>query len=141
MSEKAASTKREALIAEMLGDVQVAIAQLERAIAAADRLDGTLSANTNALTAATEKYRLQVDDIAARLRVETAAMLTKATEHAANALVGKQTTVLQEAATKAVRKAIQDGLGSRLRKYFAIAVVASGILSAAIVIVASKLFK
>ena len=141
MNEKAASTKREALIAELLGDVQVAIVQLEKAISAGQKLDGTLERNTISLTTATEKYRLQVDDMAARLRVETAAMLTKTTEHAATALVGKQTAVLQDAATNAVSKAIRDGLGSRLRKYFAIAVIASGLLSAVIVIVASRLIK
>ena len=141
MNEKAASTKREALIAELLGDVQVAIVQLEKAISAGQKLDSTLERNTISLTTATEKYRLQVDDMAARLRVETAAMLTKTTEHAATALVGKQTAVLQDAATNAVSKAIRDGLGSRLRKYFAIAVIASGLLSAVIVIVASRLIK
>ena len=139
MNENAASTKREALIAELLGDVQVAIGQLERAIVTGQKLDGTLERNTTALTTATEKYRLQVDDMAARLRVETAAMLTRTTEHAAAALVGKQTLVLQEAATNAVRKAIQDGLGRRLRQYFVIAVLVSGALSAVIVIAAIKL--
>ena len=68
-------------------------------------------------------------------------MLTKTTEHAATALVGQQTAVLQDAATNAVRKAIQDGLGSRLRKYFAIAVIASGIISGAIVVVAERVMK
>ena len=141
MSDSKPSNTRETLIAELLGDVQVAIGQLERAIVAGQKLDGTLERNTNSLTTATEKYRQQVDDMAARLRVETAAMLTKTTEHAATALVGKQTAVLQDAATNAVRKAIQDGLGSRLRKYFAIAVIASGIISGAIVVVAERVMK
>ena len=141
MSDSKPSNTRETLIAELLGDVQVAIGQLERAIVAGQKLDGTLERNTISLTTATEKYRLQVDDMAARFRVETAAMLTKTTEHAATALVGKQTAVLQDAATNAVRKAIQDGLGSRLRKYFAIAVIASGIISGAIVVVAERVMK
>ena len=139
MSDKPPSTTREALIAEMLGDLQVAIGRLEEAIAAGNRLDNTLGVSTQALTTATENYRVQINDMVARLRVETSAMLTKTTEHAANALVGKQTVVLQEAATNAVRKAIQDGLGRRVRKYFVIAVLVSGALSAVIVIAAIKL--
>lgn len=138
MSDAKPSTTRDALIAELLGDLQGAIGKLEQAIEAGNRLDKALGGSTNALTAATEKYRLLIDDMAARLRVETAAMLKTATEHAANALVGQQTAVLQQAATGAVSKAIQDGLGSRLRKYFVMGVLVSGVLSAALVIVAFK---
>ena len=133
------STAREAMIAEILGDLEVAIDRLEEAIAAGNRLDKTLGVSTQALTTAGENYRVQINDMVARLRVETSAMLIKTTEHAANALVGKQTLVLQAAATNAVRKAIQDGLGRRLRKYFVIAVLLSGVLSAAIVIAAITL--
>ena len=103
MSGQAPSTTREALLAEMLGDVQIAINKLDTAIEAGRGLDGALSASTASLNAASENYRAQVNDMMARLRVETATMLTKTTEHAANALVGKQTVVLQEAATNAVR--------------------------------------
>ena len=140
MSDKPPSNTREALIAELLGDVQLAIDKADNAIAAAGALDKTLGASTAALNSAIENYRAQVNDMMARLRVETATMLTKTTEHAANALVGKQTVVLQEAATNAVRQAIADGIGRRAGFYFAISSLGSALISAAIVIVAVKIF-
>ena len=140
MSGQAPSTTREALLAEMLGDVQIAINKLDTAIEAGRGLDGALSASTASLNAASENYRAQVNDMMARLRVETATMLTKTTEHAANALVGKQTVVLQEAATNAVRQAIADGIGRRAGLYWVIGSLGSALVSAAIVIVAVKVF-
>ena len=138
MSGQAPSTTREALLAEMLGDVQIAINKLDTAIEAGRGLDGALSASTASLNAASENYRAQVNDMMARLRVETATMLTKTTEHAANALVGKQTVVLQEAATNAVRQAIADGIGRRAGLYWVIGSLGSALVSATIVIVAVK---
>ena len=140
MSGQAPSTTREALLAEMLGDVQIAINKLDTAIEAGRGLDGALSASTASLNAASENYRAQVNDMMARLRVETATMLTKTTEHAANALVGKQTVVLQEAATNAVRQAIADGIGRRVGLYWVIGSLGSALVSATIVIVAVKVF-
>lgn len=140
MSGQAPSTTREALLAEMLGDVQIAINKLDTAIEAGRGLDGALSASTASLNAASENYRAQVNDMMARLRVETATMLTKTTEHAANALVGKQTVVLQEAATNAVRQAIADGIGRRVGLYWVIGSLGSALVCAAIVIVAVKVF-
>ena len=140
MSGQAPSTTREALLAEMLGDVQIAINKLDTAIEAGRGLDGALSASTASLNAASENYRAQVNDMMARLRVETATMLTKTTEHAANALVGKQTVVLQEAATNAVRQAIADGIGRRASLYLVIGSLGSALVSATIVIVAVKVF-
>ena len=140
MSDKPPSNTREALIAELLGDVQLAIDKADNAIAAAGALDKTLGASTAALNSAIENYRAQVNDMMARLRVETATMLTKTTEHAANALVGKQTVVLQEAATNAVRQAIADGIGRRAGFYLAIGSLGSALISATIVIVAVKIF-
>ena len=140
MSDKPPSNTREALIAELLGDVQLAIDKADNAIAAAGALDKTLGASTAALNSAIENYRAQVNDMMARLRVETATMLTKTTEHAANALVGKQTVVLQEAATNAVRQAIADGIGRRAGLYLAIGSLGSALISATIVIVAVKIF-
>ena len=140
MSGQAPSTTREALLAEMLGDVQIAINKLDTAIEAGRGLDGALSASTASLNAASENYRAQVNDMMARLRVETATMLTKTTEHAANALVGKQTVVLQEAATNAVRQAIADGIGRRAGLYWVIGSLGSALVSATIVIVAVKVF-
>jgi hypothetical protein len=73
------------------------------------------------------------------MRLEIATMMKTTTEQAAQAVVSQQTVVLQQAAATAVYKAIQTGLGTRLRKYFAIGVIASGVISAMIVMVAIKL--
>lgn len=139
-SEKAGPRNtRDALMAELFGEVDTLLSRCEAIPKELSQVANDLGANTNALLAATEKHRAQVDDMIARVRVETAAMLTKTTEHAANALVGQQTAVLQQAASSAVNKAIHDGLGSRLRKYFVVAVLVAAVLSAAIVIAAMKL--
>lgn len=66
-------------------------------------------------------------------------MLRQSSEHAANSMVGMQTAVLQEAAANAVRQAIHNGLGSRLRTYFAFAAITSGLLSAVTVMLTLKL--
>lgn len=123
----------------MLGDVHTAIGKLDSAMSAADHLGARLDASTQALTKATEDYRSQIDDTAARLRAETSAMLKQSSEHAAKAMVGMQTAVLQEAATNAVRKAVHDGLSSRLYAYVVISVIVSGLMSAAIVVAVLKL--
>lgn len=123
----------------MLGDVHTAIGKLDSAMLAADHLGARLDASTKALTTATEDYRSQIDDTAARLRAETSVMLKQSSEHAAKAMVGMQTAVLQEAATNAVRKAVHDGLSSRLYTYAVISVIVSGLVSAAIVVAVLKL--
>jgi hypothetical protein len=139
MSEGKPGTTREALIAEMLGDLQVASGKLDQAVATAARMTDRIDASTRSLNVATGEYRTAVDDMAARFRLEIATLMQTATAHAAKAVVSQQTAVLQQAAAAAVQKAIQDGLGSRLRKYFAVAVIASGVISAGIVMTAIKL--
>jgi hypothetical protein len=139
MSGAKSATTREALIAELLGDLQVASGKLDHAVAAAARMTDRIDASTRSLNVATDQYRSSLDDMAARLRVEIATLMQTATAHAAKAVVSQQAVVLQQAAASAVQKAIQDGLGSRLRKYFVVAVIASGMLSAIIVMTAIKL--
>ena len=140
MSETKPSTTREALIAELLGDIHVATQKITDAVAAATALENTMGASSAALITATENYRAGVNDMLARVRVETSAMLTTTTEHAAAAVVGQQTAVLQAAATAAVQTAIAEGLGDKLRLYLICGVLASGALSACLVVLALKLF-
>lgn len=136
MSDLKPSNTREALIAEMLGDIHVSIEKFEQVLSALKEVDNTLGANTKALTDAIQKYQEQINEMAARLRVETAAMLTKTTEHAAAVLVGQQTSVLQQAATLAIRKAIKENLSAMLIKYMAItSIITTCVISAVIAIV------
>ena len=95
------SNAREALLAELLGDVQVLLARLEEA-------DRSAKATAAAVTDATAQYRGQVDDLVNKLRAETASIVLKTTEHAAQSLVGQQQATLQKAATQAMQQALSD---------------------------------
>lgn len=108
MSEKP-SNAREALLAEMLGDVHTLLARLEQA-------DQSAKATATAVTDATAQYRKQVDDLVSMLRSETASIVLKTTEHAAQSLVGQQQATLQKAAMHAMQHAISAHLLQRTRR-------------------------
>lgn len=103
------STAREALLAELLGDVHRLIERVESA-------DKSARATAEALTEATAQYRGQVDEMTARLRAETASIITQTTDHAAKALVGQQAATLQKAATIAMEKTLSAQLLKRTRR-------------------------
>jgi vacuolar-type H+-ATPase subunit H len=105
MSERPGSAK-EALIAELLGDVHLLIERVEKA-------DASAKATAQALNEATASYRGQVDDLTERLRSETAKIITQTTEHAAQSLVSQQASTLQKAATQAMDKALTAQLLKR----------------------------
>jgi vacuolar-type H+-ATPase subunit H len=105
MSERSGSAK-EALIAELLGDVHLLIERVEKA-------DASAKATAQALNEATASYRAQVDDLTERLRSETAKIITQTTEHAAQSLVSQQASTLQKAATQAMDKALTAQLLKR----------------------------
>lgn len=103
------STAREALLAELLGDVHRLIERVESA-------DKSARATAEALTEATTQYRGQVDEMTARLRAETASIITQTTDHAAKALVGQQAATLQKAAAIAMEKTLSVQLLKRTRR-------------------------
>lgn len=103
------STAREALLAELLGDVHRLIERVESA-------DKSARATAEALTEATTQYRGQVDEMTARLRAETASIITQTTDHAAKALVGQQAATLQKAAAIAMEKTLSAQLIKRTRR-------------------------
>jgi vacuolar-type H+-ATPase subunit H len=105
MSERPGSAK-EALIAELLGDVHLLIERVEKA-------DASAKATAQALNEATASYRGQVDDLTERLRSETTKIITQTTEHAAQSLVSQQASTLQKAATQAMDKALTAQLLKR----------------------------
>ena len=107
MSDKP-SNAREALLAELLGDVQGLLSRLERA-------DLSAKATADAVNAATAQYRDQVDEMVSRLRAETASIIVKTTEHAAKSLVGQQQATLQAAATQALQQALSKQVLRRTR--------------------------
>jgi vacuolar-type H+-ATPase subunit H len=105
MSARPGSAK-EALIAELLGDVHLLIERVEKA-------DASAKATAQALNEATAGYRTQVDDLTERLRSETTKIITQTTEHAAQSLVSQQASTLQKAATQAMDKALTAQLLKR----------------------------
>lgn len=103
------STAYEALLAELLGDVQELLARAEHA-------DLSAKQTAVAITEATAAYRAQVDDMVAKLRSETASIVLRTTEHAAKSLVGQQQATLQKAATQAMQQALTDQVLKRTRR-------------------------
>lgn len=139
MSESARpspATAREALLAELLGDVQHVAQRVEMLL---DRLSAADTDATNtaaALKQASAEYRHQVDDMLARLRVEFAQLLATAAQHAVGQLAERQTTALQQGAVAAVRQALLDVSRRDQRRQLwltvALSVAASGLATAAV---------
>lgn len=103
------STIREALLAEVLGDVQEVLLRLEQASSNAQNITVTLNH-------ATDQYRSQVDDMVAQLRAETASIVLKTTEHAAQSLVGQQHATLEKAARSALQQVMTTTVLRRSRR-------------------------
>lgn len=132
-------------MAELFGDVDKLLNRCEAIPAQVSQAAERITASTQALDGAGEAYRARINEIAERMRAETATMLVRVTDQAATTLVQKQTAFLQEAATVAIRHALDRELGARLRQYYSrliIAIVACSLLGAVIVVVAvSKLLQ
>ncbi len=118
------SNAREALLAELLGDVQTLLGRLENA-------DQSAKATAAAVTDATAQYRTQVDELVTKLRVETANIVLKTTEHAAQSLVGQQQATLQKAATQAIQQALNEHVLRRTRRDWMIAIGSSALTGSA----------
>ena len=102
-------TAREALLAELLGDVHILLGRLELA-------DKSAKETAIAVTQATAQYRSQVDELVGKLRTETASIILKTTEHAAQSLVGQQQETLQKAASLAMQSALTEQVLKRSRR-------------------------
>ena len=102
-------TAREALLAELLGDVQILLGRLELA-------DKSAKETAIAVTQATAQYRNQVDELVGKLRTETASIILKTTKHAAQSLVGQQQETLQKAASQAMQSAFTEQVLKRSRR-------------------------
>jgi hypothetical protein len=118
------SNAREALLAELLGDVQTLLGRLEQA-------DQSAKATAAAVTDATAQYRGQVDELVNKLRAETASIVLKTTAHAAQSLVGQQQATLQKAATQAMQQALSEQVLRRTRRDWMAAVVCSALTGSA----------
>jgi hypothetical protein len=122
------SNAREALLAELLGDVQALLVRLEQA-------DQSAKETANAVREATAQYRAQVDELVSKLRAETAAIVLRTTEHAARTLVGQQQATLQKAATLAMQHAITAQVLRRTRRDWLMAAALGALSGSALTIV------
>ena len=109
------STTREALLAELLGDVKVALDRIDDLRVELKAVDTSARETATALTDATSQYKSQVNDSAARLRLEISNIIIKTTEHAAKTLVSQQTATLQQAARLAFKEALNAEMMKRTR--------------------------
>jgi hypothetical protein len=134
MSDRTPSTAKEALVAELLGDVHILLERLEQ-------VDRNTKATTAALNEATEQYRGQVDGMVARLRSETANVIALATEQAAKTMVGQQTETLQKAATAAMQKALSVEVLKRTRRDWFAAIVIGASTGAVFALLGSMLLR
>jgi hypothetical protein len=134
MSGRPPATAKEALIAELLGDVQILLGRLEQA-------DTSTKATTAALNEATAQYRGQVDGMVAKLRAETANVIMQATEQAAKTLVSQQTETLQKAATAAMQKALSAEVLKRTRRDWFAAVLIAAAMGALVAASTMLLFR
>jgi hypothetical protein len=122
MNEKPSNT-REALMAELLGDIQHAIDRLEAA-------DKSARDTAAAVSAATAQYQTKADELVNRLRAETENIVLKTTAHAAQALVGQQQATLQAAATAAMKQTLNEQFMKRSQRDWLIAFACGGLVGA-----------
>jgi cell division septum initiation protein DivIVA len=125
------STVREALLAELLGDIRHALDKIDELHTELEKVDGSAKATAQALNEANQQYRAQLDDLVAKLRFETSVMIIKTTEHAARTLVSQQTDVIQKSATIAIRQALSKEILQRTRNEWLMTVALSGFLGGA----------
>lgn len=103
------NTAREALLAELIGDVQTLWEKLDAASASA-------TATADALHRATQAHEAQIDTTLDKVRAEFSRLIVQATEKAAEALVAPQTSALQAAAVKAMSQALTQSVRARARR-------------------------
>ncbi|HJV71223.1 hypothetical protein [Ideonella sp.] len=93
-------------MAELLDDLQRMADRVEALRDLQDRSEAHAKNTAQSLLQASSQFRASVDDTLARLRVEFAALMASATEHAARSVVGEQAQVLERAAMAAVRQSL-----------------------------------
>lgn len=104
-------TAREALIAELLGDVDRLLARVEALPALVAGAEGRLSGTVAALDEAGDKYRLAVTAFTEQAKADLSEYLDLKTAHAAQLAaqtVEEQRAALQEAASFAFRSEASD---------------------------------
>lgn len=128
------STAREALLAELIGDVQKLWEKLDAASASA-------TATADALQKATQAHEAQIDATLDKVRAEFSRLIVQATEKAAEALVAPQTSALQAAAVKAMSQALTQSVRARARRESIQLAALSGAVGAAVALLLQGLWQ
>ena len=97
------NTAREALIAEMLGDLDAIIERAERLPAIVEAAEGKLSATATALENAGDKYRLAVTAFNDQAKAELSEYLDRKTTQAVAKTLEESKAAMQDAARLAFR--------------------------------------
>jgi hypothetical protein len=137
-------TTREALIAEMLGDLDLLLARVEALPALIATAEERLTSTVTALDNAGDKYRMAITAFTEQAKTELAEYLDRKTIEVSSKTVEEQRAAIQEAARVAFRSEASDkaanlglvlgeaakefrrSMWSRLMEYAITALIASG---------------
>jgi hypothetical protein len=130
MSELHPATKREALLAELIGDVHGLLGRAEKLMQAAEKLDLSLTQNTTSLAIATREHRDGIDTTVATVKKEISQLFVQATGHAARAATIDHATVIEKGPSINNQHHDLVQLKRKARSKLLIAIIASGAVSA-----------
>jgi hypothetical protein len=131
-------TTREALIAEMLGDIDTLLTRCEAFTTKVDVLQAQMASNTATLDAAGERYRLAVGAFTEQAKQEVTRYLERKASEASTKILESQQAELRESVLRILESAANDAASkprpvwSRLAELAGVAILA-GVCSAGIV--------
>lgn len=101
-------TAREALIAEMLGDLDLLLARVEALPVLVATAEGRLTSTVTALDNAGDKYRMAITAFTEQAKTDLAEYLDRKTIEVSSKTVEEQRAAIQEAARVAFRSEASD---------------------------------
>lgn len=123
-------TSREALIAEMLGDIDVLLTRCEAFAKIVEVLQAQMASNATTLDAAGERYRLAACAFTEQAKQEVSRYLERKASEAGANLLDSQQAELQEAVLRILKSTANDTAGnarsvwSRLAELAVVGIVA-----------------
>lgn len=105
-------TAREALIAEMLGDLDTLLARIEALPLLVSTAEEKISATVTALGDAGDKYRMAITAFSEQAKTDLSEYLDRKTLESASKTVEEQRSAIQEAARMAFRSEASDKAAS-----------------------------
>jgi exonuclease VII large subunit len=131
-------TVKEALVAEMLGEIDALLTRCETCSAAVSALQAQMASSTATLDAAGERYRITISTYTEQVKQEVSHYLERKTSEASAKMLASQQEQLQEAVLRILQSAVKNGTGksrpvwTRLAELSGVAILA-GICGASIV--------